>query len=194
MVAGKSRDMLLKAIGEAVEAYTAVEAAQSQLLAIILGVNDDKAAIIFFAVQNVRLQQRMFEGLLLEKYGQTHQKYWASYASYIFKLAEFRNAIVHWHHITIQNATGPSEAGMRRPTPKGRGYAVTVSQLRTFIQDCVRARLETDEFATFLRDGGGPTLHDRFLRPIVYRNQAVLPPLPMPKAQQSQPRSSRPKR
>src|SRR5260370_14951233 len=194
MAAGQSRDILLKAIGEAVEAYTAVEAAQFQLLAIILGVNDDKAAIIFFAVQGVRSRQQMLEALLLEIYGQTYQKYWASYTSYITKLSEFRNAIVHWHHVTISNAEGPSEAGIRPATPTGRGRALTVSQLRPFIQDCIRARVETDQFATFLRDGGEPTLRDRFLQPLTYRNQAALQPPPTPKAQQSQPRSSRRKR
>src|SRR5258706_11474603 len=165
MVAGQSRDMLLKAIGEAVEAYTDVEAAQFRLLAIILGVDDHTAAIIFFTVINVRSRQEMFETLLVKKHGRTYEKYWQSYTHYINKLSVFRNAIVHWHHTTILNTEGPSEAGIRHPTPKGRGRALTASQLRPFIQDCIRARVESDQFATFLRDGGEPTLHDRFLQP-----------------------------
>src|SRR5258708_39060617 len=108
--------MLLKAIGEAIEAYTTVEAAQFRLLAIILGVDDDTAAIIFFAIMNVRSRHQMFETLLAKRHGRTYEKYWQSYTHYVNKLSEFRNAIVHWHHVTISNAEGPSEAGIRPAT------------------------------------------------------------------------------
>jgi hypothetical protein len=189
MAAGQSREVLLSTIGEAAEAFTTVEAAQSNLLAIILRITDDAASVIYFTIQNVRARHEMFEALLNERFGSIHKKYWDSYGKYMITLSVFRNAIIHWHPVTILSLSGPSEAGIRRATPSGRGKYLTTPQIKPFIQDCIRLRLETDQFAVFLRDGGEPTLHDRFLRPLTYRNQAVLGQ--PPKEPPPPPRSSR---
>jgi hypothetical protein len=199
VITTKHDDKLLGAIGSAVKAYTSVEAAQSALLAELLGLGRPEAGVVFFTIQNVRSRNEMYGALLELKYGKRFSVFWDSCSDYLNKLAVFRNALVHWHPmlvITVSPLGDPSEAepGLRNPMPGRRG-SLKENDLEPFESDCIFIREALFAFRNHLSDIGalhGPsTSPQKFLSPLSRRNRAVLQPRPMPKAPQAPPRSSR---
>ena len=139
----------------------------------------------------------MFASLLEHKYKEPHNKFWKSCGAFLYQLSIFRNAIVHWHPLTIvhlgrgtSNAKEP-QAAVRNPMP-GRYGSLTIERLKPFILDCLYIRAELDQFAEFLRDPAGaddPTLPERFSRPLPRQNLASLQPIQRPKGSPKPPRS-----
>ena len=177
-------DEFLRAIGTAVQAYGEVEASQSRLLQCILGVTITQAQTVFFTVQNVRGRNELFHSLLAHKYGDKHKKYWESCGRFLHTLSIFRNAIVHWHSLTIVyvNRTGDKtkapkspEPAIRNPMPGRSGKTLRLDDFGPFIVDCGYIRAELDQFSGFLRQDDpddDPTLHERFSRPLPRQNRA----------------------
>jgi hypothetical protein len=183
----KANEPFLKMIGRAVQEYVKVERIQSILLKEILGVDSIQARIIFFTVQNVRSRNELFGSLLTHSHGDIHDRYWNSCGKFLEKLSIFRNAIVHWHPLTV----GP---GIQNPMPGRSGRSLGAGDLPPFIFDCQCIYEELRRFVEFLTEGlldDDPTSSQRFLEPIPYRNRADLQPPRKPKAQKHPPRSSR---
>jgi hypothetical protein len=197
----KDRDAFLRAIGAAVQSYAEVEASQSRLLQCLIDVDSMQATTVFFTVQNVRSRNEMFGSLLEHKYKDTYKKYWKSCGAFLYTLAIYRNAIAHWHPLTIvyvnrgEGQPKDAQAAIHNPMPGRRG-ALTLESFRPFMMDCAFVRSELDQFSGFLRDPDGrddPTLPDRFSRPLPRQNLASLQPSPPPKGPAPPHRSSRKK-
>jgi hypothetical protein len=196
----KDRDDFLKAIGAAVEAYAEVEASQARLLQCILDVDSMQAATIFFTVQNVRSRNDLFASLIEHKYGDAHSKFWKSCSAFLLDLSKFRNAIVHWHPMTMvyvnrDPAKVPKAAAraIRNPMPGRRG-SLTLDAFSPFMLDCTYIRAEMDQFSGYLRDpaeADDPTLPERFSLPLPRQNLALLQPSQSPKGPPSRPQSLR---
>jgi hypothetical protein len=182
----KASDSFLKLIGRAIQEYASVEQIQSALFKEILGVDSVQARTVFFTVQNVRSRNELFASLPTHKFGEAHDRYWDSCAKFLEKLAAFRNAIVHWHPIIGGHGT-------KNPMPGKSGRHLGGDDLQPFIRDCLIIHEELRRFLEFLTNDpdDDPTLSQRFLEPIAYRNRADLQPLPKPKGEKRQPRSSR---
>src|SRR4051794_23367738 len=79
---------LLTGIGIAVRAYTQVEASQSRLLSVLLGIDIKPASAIFFSVQNVRSRNELFNTLLTQRFDDRFTKFWESCSSHLQRLAD----------------------------------------------------------------------------------------------------------
>ena len=103
-------ERLSQAIGESIQAYAMVEAHQAAVLKALLSTDFRRAHTIFFAVQSVRSRSELLENLLQLELRSDLQKYWASCSNFLQKLANFRNAIAHWHpHVNVYARLGSAE-------------------------------------------------------------------------------------
>jgi hypothetical protein len=121
------------AIGRAVDAYAMVEGSQVFILQSILAIAHQPAATIFYAVQNVRTRHEMIQSLLNIRFGDTYKKYWASCGKFLQKLADFRNAIVHWQPVVtiyVKASTDPV-AMIQRPS------LITIGRMQFFLERSV---------------------------------------------------------
>lgn len=200
----KDRNDFLKAVGDAVQSYAEVEKSQARLLQCILGVDYMQAATIFFTIQNVRSRNELFSSLTEHRYNDAYKKYWESCAAFLHTLSIFRNAIVHWHPLTIvyvnrsgnpANTPKDAQTAIRNPRPGRGSISLTLNEFALpFMLDCAYIRAEVDQFSGFLRDPDGaddPTLHERFSQTLPRQNRAVLRPIQPPKEPRSPHLSSR---
>jgi hypothetical protein len=187
-------ERLYRPIGESMQAYALVEAHQSTLFELLLKTDLRRANAIFFAIQNVRTRIELLETLLELEFGPSLQKYWASCSDFLLKLAQFRNAIAHWHpYVNIYAADGASDwkpvPALGDPVLGRNARSLEATDFPAFIRDCVRIREELSSLNTLLRERPSQ-LPEKFQQTIVHRNEAVLPS--RRKALQPQPLSSSP--
>jgi len=189
---------LHRAIGEAIEAYAEVETILTSLLQALLRTDCNKAHALFFAIQNIRSRNELFETLLQLEFKGALKKYWASCGSYLYKLALFRNAVAHWHPlvvITVKSETDLTGVGAQHALhhPAYASFKeLTLDHFPPFLTDCVYIRRELSALHGIV--GKQPdTLPEKFRRPIARRNLAVLQLHHSAKTPQPQRPPSRPK-
>jgi hypothetical protein len=83
--------------GNAMQAYALVEGTQASIIEALLKVDFLRAHAILFAAQNARSRNELIETLLELEFAGTLRKFWASCSKYLLTLAQFRNALAHWH-------------------------------------------------------------------------------------------------
>jgi hypothetical protein len=90
----------------AINAYANVEQSLCRLLAALLNIDWQNAAIIFYNVQNTHARNRIFDELLAKRHGSKYEAYWTGIpnthprrgmSDLIRQLDQSRNEIVHWH-------------------------------------------------------------------------------------------------
>jgi hypothetical protein len=93
---------------DAIHNYVGVEQSLSGLLAILLGISNDQAGIIFFNIIASRTRDKIIEGLLEKRFGNRYERYWHGIPgtsatkrepglfALLQQLATTRNFIVHW--------------------------------------------------------------------------------------------------
>jgi hypothetical protein len=201
--AGATDEALLRAIGEAVQAYAKVETTQASLLHTFLGISARQARTIYFTVQNVRSRNEMFAGLLFDSYAEKYKRYWESVGLFLSTLSIFRNAVVHWIPVYVvavpavgvdqpeDEGKGRSGHGIHNPMPGRQTLTLMADDLRPFLDDCLFIMRELSAFRRALENAHDLALQERFVRPITRRNSAVLQ-LQTPTV--TPPRSSRAKR
>jgi hypothetical protein len=171
------RQELRAQIGEAIEAYAAVEAEQAMLLRKILSVDYREAFIIFFAVQNVRARGEMIQELLDLRFAGRLKNYWASCNKFLLVLAKFRNAVAHWHPYTNlyenKDQTRHYEPALGPPSP-GNLLPLEAKHFPAFIEDCEYIISHLRMLATRVSEGL-ESLPQKFQPPEVRRNLAHLP-------------------
>lgn len=182
--------------GQAIEAYSRVEQIQVQLLAVILRLEYKVAAAIFYSVQNARARNEMVQAVLTLRRGDKYKAYWNSCADFLSLLATFRNAIVHWHPVTIITLlSGNRDYGLKNASPLKSTKTLEAADFPAFIQDCSFITLEIESFMWMLRGDAPqqqPSWQEKFSQPIARRNQAGLQPPPKPKAPKPRRKPSRP--
>jgi hypothetical protein len=173
-------------MGQAIEAYSRVEQIQVQLLAVVLRLEYKMAAAIFYSVQNVRSRNEMIQTLLTLKYGEKYKEFWDSCTAFLSKLSVFRNAIVHWHPITIIALfSGDRDYGLKNTSPLKQTRTLEAKDFPAFIGDCSYITMEIETFMWMLRGDAPqqqPSWQEKFSQPITRQNQADLRPPPKPKA------------
>jgi hypothetical protein len=185
---------LLTGIGIAVRAYTQVEASQSRLLSVLLGIDIKPASAIFFSVQNVRSRNELFNTLLTQRFDDRFTKFWESCSSHLQRLAGVRNNFVHWHPYTLlrMDGEGTAETRLMNPMP-GRTGRASVADVEPFQKDCSYIKSGLDQFAGHLvvlsQNPEAPS-PDKFVQLIRGRTPADPQPLPNAKARKGPPRSS----
>ncbi len=94
-----------QAVGRAIDAYCRVEAEEAFLIRAILKTDTRTAYFICFAIQNSSRRTELIENLLRYKFSNKFGTYWDSCSTFIGVLAQFRNAIAHWHpHLHIYSS------------------------------------------------------------------------------------------
>jgi hypothetical protein len=164
-------------IGEAIEAYAAVEAEQAMLLRKILSADYREAFIIFFAVQNVRARGEMIKDLLELRVGGRLKKYWTNCNTFLLQLAKFRNAVAHWHPYTnlyeSMDQIPHYEPALGPPNP-GNLLPLEAKHFPHFIKDCEYIIDHIRMLATRVGEGREALPH-KFQPPEIRRNLARLP-------------------
>jgi hypothetical protein len=180
-------------IGESMQAYAMVEAHQATLFELLLRTDRRRANAIFFAIQNVRARNELLETLLELEFGSGLERYWASCSGFLSKLAQFRNAIAHWHpYVNIYAKDDSSDSrsipALGDPVLGRNARSLEATDFPAFIRDCMRIREELSSLNTLVRERPS-TLPEKFQKPIAHRNAAVLP---RRKAKGQEPRHSPP--
>jgi hypothetical protein len=185
---------LTEVIGRAINEYTKVEGELVFLFQALTKVDVLKAYTILVAIQNARSKAEMFGNLLLHANPQL-KTYWDSCSKFLLTLAQFRNAIAHWHpHINLyvnkdRTQTRWSHA-LAYPVP-GRYQPLEPKDISPFLTDCQYICEELASLTGLVKERPSP-LPDKFLQRLVRRNQAVLRPPRTAKAPQPQRPPSRP--
>jgi hypothetical protein len=173
-------------IGEAVESYVRIEQNLAWILEELLEVDIVKAHAVLFAIQNARSRYELFEGLLERKLGLGIRKYWASLSAFLLTLAQFRNAVAHWHpliQISVGKSKNSAAHALHHPSPHSGLRPIIAKDFPLFLQDCMRAREELSALRALVETPPA-ALPERFRRRIPHRNQAVLQPPQTAKAPQ----------
>lgn len=176
---------LSNSIGEAIVAYSSVEATQARLLQSILKTDAQKAYLIFFAVQNSRARNELFDDLLEIEFKGRVKKYWDSCSSFLAKLALFRNALAHWHpRISIAvNMTEKTSRVAQTLAPanfKHPFIPLEAKHIGPFLVDCMVIREYLSDITSLVEERPA-ALPEIFQKPIAHQNQAVLRLRPTPK-------------
>ena len=176
-----SKNPLHSAVGEAIEAYTQVEAALARLLQSILKIDVVKAHAIFFAVLSTRARNELIEVLLQAQFNGGLTKYWGSCSTYLQKLSKFRNALAHWHPFVNVYLPSDLQLPARKVTHAlghpayGSGYEfLEVEDIPPFLRDCAYIRGELSSLIEVVQ-AAPDRLPQKFLQPIRHPNQAHLP-------------------
>jgi hypothetical protein len=176
------------AMGRAIDAYANVEGSQVFLLETILGISTKEAVTIFFAVQNVRFRHEMFEQLLSAKHKDKYNEFWNKCGSFLEKLSKFRNAIVHWAPmVAIHRDKSGKVVQLEHKLghPSKSLLDITTTSISDFVKDCRYIQQEISALKRSLMDDDPAlALPDKFQKPNLRRNLAVLQPPPKPKAPQ----------
>jgi hypothetical protein len=188
---------LHQAVGEAIEEYSDVEATLASLLRHLLKTSILQSHAIFFAISNVRSRLELFDTLLAVEFGGELKQFWNSCTKFLVALANFRNAIVHWHPQTIiyvdeKTETTVVKHALGHPTFHSSYKPLEIEDFAPFIKDCILVKTELSSLIFLAKERPRP-LPDKFQQPIARRNQAVLQPLRKPKTpkarRQASPRS-----
>ena len=175
-----------------------VESALASLLESILDTDFQKAHILFFSVQSARSRNDMLQRLLDLHFKSDIKKYWASYAKFISTLADFRNAIVHWHPFPIvivnqKPLTMTMAPGLAHPMIFGSKFKpLEIGDFAPFLKDCLYIRGELAGLKFLVKEKPS-ALPEKFQTPITRRNLAVLRPRRTAKAPQPRRKPSVPK-
>jgi len=188
-------DPLHSMVGAALEAYARVEGHLTSVLQDLIRTNSQQAHAIFFAVQNVRSRNDLFETLLLMEIGPDIRTYWASCSTFLYRLALFRNAIAHWGPLLVVymstkgSSTKPAERALRHPA--ARGFKPLLAEdIKPCLVDCQYMAEELSALHALVTERPS-SLPERFLRRLARRNSASLQQSRSPKGPQPQRRSSR---
>jgi hypothetical protein len=151
-------ERLYRLIGEAMQTYAMVEAHQATLFELLLKTDLRRANAVFFAIQNVRTRNELLETLLELEFGSGLERYWASCSGFLSKLAQFRNAIAHWHpYVNIYARNDGSDwtpiPAVGDPVLGRNARSLEATDFPTFIRDCLWIREELSS----LNPGSGAT-------------------------------------
>jgi hypothetical protein len=93
---------------DAIHNYVGLEQSLSSLLAILLGISNDQAGIIFFNIIATGSRDKIIDGLLEKRFGNQYDRYWHGVSgaqgikkepglfALLQQLTTTRNFIVHW--------------------------------------------------------------------------------------------------
>lgn len=168
------------AIGASVHNYSHVESAQVDILEALLTIKTVPASILLHSVQNARSRNAMIQGLLRHYHADKFKTFWTGCSEFLSALALYRNAIVHWHpHINIYVAKkgGVTRSANAIGNPMyGRGSkSLELEDFAPFDADCGYIREILLDFGRFLKTfKPDDPLPDKFSRPTIRPNRAVL--------------------
>lgn len=186
-----SSDMLLIVRAKAIQEYASLEQSLGKLFALLLGVSDEIAGIVFFRITTSRQRNQVIELLLQNKFGSTFDAYWHGLSgspgvprtpgllALIRQLDDLRNKIVHWMPMTELGET--TNSYLIRPNIweyRLDGQSVTIAEIEDFIARANFALRSVNMFCwfndpVFLSTSGlaaehARTWHDIFQRPCTY--------------------------
>ncbi len=193
-----SRQQLVLARAEAIDAYASLEHWLCSLFAGLTKMDHDAAAIVFYRIANTRSRNAIIEDLLRRRFGTTYRAYWNSMLKFLGQLDQKRNQIVHWH-IGGSPEAEYIAAALQRP---GNSYfldpdgsKLTQTDLTDFMG---RAQFAATSICCFcLLEWGGfsdpdepRAWHDTFLQPLIYPPPEAHPLSRMLQGRRSPPESS----
>jgi hypothetical protein len=177
---------LHQAVGAAIEAYTMVEGSLALLLGEVLNIHVVTAHAVLNAIRNVRATNTVFEVVLEERSKGKLNKYWDSCTTYLTKLAEFRNALAHWHpqvavYVSKDESAMRHSRVLRHPSLRSNHQPLEATEFVPFLKDCQYIREEISQLSALLRAGLPENLPENFQHPITRQNEAVLRQRKQPK-------------
>ncbi len=133
-----NRDKMLIGIGDAIQAYALLEFKLFQLLRMLLDVDPDTAAGVFYCVRNSRDRNKILKQQLILSYGDEYNRFWKSMNGLVHDLDGRRNQIVHGL-LVLNEASDPPEHIITRPESywvEGwpAGEVITHAELASFIE------------------------------------------------------------
>jgi hypothetical protein len=170
---------LHQAVGAAIEAYTMVEASLALLLGAVLNIHVVTAHTVLNAIRNVRATNTVFE-VVLEERSRGKLQILGLCATYLTKLAEFRNALAHWHPQIAIYVSKDDPGNVRHsrvlghPSLRSKKRPLQAEDIVPFLKDCQYIREEISQLNALFRAGLPDTLPENFQQPIARRNEAVL--------------------
>jgi hypothetical protein len=185
------------AIGQAIDSYAMVEGSQVFILEAILAIPPQMASVVFFSVQNVRSRHEMMQAILAIKHVDKYKKFWGKCGAFLQKLADFRNAVVHWHPVVAvyldkKGAIQDHGYELKHGSAGNSFLPIRTRDFPDFLKDCQYIQQELLAFNGYLKgDSAYSASQDRFLQPNLRRNLAVLRQPPKLKEPQPPPKSSR---
>ena len=185
----------------AIQSYANVEQSLCGLFAGLLEIKDDLAGIVFYRVANARFRNRILEELLEKRVGNANSIFWNSLESFLRRLDQRRNEIVHWH--IVQNIDlsklHPEAANWSLRPPagwmNGSPASLNEKEMIEFIQQCeFISRLINMFSMIMIREVLPPAERQPWLeifrQPILYPPPEGHPLSPNPKAPLSPPQPS----
>lgn len=177
------------------EAYAQVEMTLASILQRLLKTELLEAHAVFYAIQNVRSRNELFDTLLAIRFKGDIKKYWDSCGRFLLRLAQFRNAVAHWHPLVTVYMDKDDRATMKNaighPAIKSSYKPLELEDFPPFIKDCLHIREDLTAIIFLLKDEPS-SFPEKFRQPITHRNQAALRPRRRPKGQKHPLQSSRP--
>jgi hypothetical protein len=188
--------------GMAIQSYANLEQSLCAIFATTLGTKIERAAIVFFKINNARSRNDMLEKLLKRHAGDAYSCFWNSVTSHLRCLDQKRNEIVHWHEaMDFTSEDGKTARIAMTLIPPNYWAAsdakIQINDLGDFLNKCdFFSRLLNMFSARALDATGNPALHNDatwqkiFHEPVIYPPPASHPLLQMPKAPEPPPQSS----
>jgi len=185
----------------AIQAYANIESALCTLFSRLLGIAEDTAGVVFYRITNARYRNKILQELQEKRCGDTHAKFWNSFESFVRRLDQRRNEIVHWHVVQDLDLSKPhpevASWNLRPPAGWLLGSPAVISdkEMVEFIQQCEFISRLTNMFGMIIVQGKGsedsraPWLKI-FQQPIVYPPPEGHPLYPRPKEPSPRPQSS----
>jgi hypothetical protein len=193
-----SEGQLHQAVGNALSKYAQIEFALASVLRNLLKIDFLQSHTLLFAIQNYRTRLTTLSELLEARFGKSVTKYWDSCSEALQKLAQFRNALAHWHASATyilgakEDDAGKLEYKLSPPAP-GDMRVVRTADIEKFTTDCWSMLRLLNDLASTVKRKRRPPLPKRFGRSITYQIQACLRPPPKPKEPGHRRPPSRPK-
>jgi hypothetical protein len=167
-----------EAIGKAIEAYALVEGEQVLVLQSVIGSDYPTATIIAFSM-NANSRCQMIGELLGRTYKGTLDTYWNSCRKFLGKLAQYRNAIAHWHpYVEIyedQSNKVYIKHVLNQPKLGKKIYESLDDQsVLPFIKDCHYIRSQLQDLNNEVLRKPDAEFAERFGRPLARQNEALI--------------------
>jgi hypothetical protein len=137
-----NQNQMLLARASAIQAYAALEFSLCILFSLLLGIDIDRAGLVFFRITNTHSRNRILDDLREKKFGESYKSFWNSMMSIVRTLDQRRNEIVHWHVVQTIDLTLPhaqaAKLSLQPPAGWSSGSPASIAdqELVEFMERC----------------------------------------------------------
>ena len=161
--------------GRALSAHAATDAARCALFAAVTGLDDKRAAIIFYRIGSNHARRRVVQDLVQLSHGSTYDRFMTSCSDAFRSLDEDRNNIAHWptKFNLVAAGSGLDVHTLYHPLTD---VTVTVAVMEQFFERAIFFARITRKFALYLSKPESMDTAERSTWDVLFRDRATYPP------------------